>query len=530
MDGVRKLVGYAIRFNELSHDLGGFRERIVPSAWNPANNADDIYATLNHDTNQLLGRTASGTLRVSADAYGVLYEIDLPDTQVGRDVAELAKRGDLRGSSFTFRVLDGGQQTVDDYDPETGLPIREITSMSVMELGPVVNPAYPTTTAGARALENGTEMPNIDIDAARKAYADAERAEKLSADIRAAEANGEKRADDVAEIRAELKRLEVEQTRAYAALTAMKSPAETAAIGRKVSAGELLHRSIQEKRGVTVVGTGGGFTPADHNKNFIDLLAPKSVFLSSGVQRVVTKGNEWKTPVITTDFAPGFIGELESLPSGGFTAGLLTVVPKKIAASETLTNELVNDSDGLGLNAVATSMLRSVALGFDKEALSGTNASGDGFTGIANTTGIQALPVTGDPADLGPFAEAFGMLEAANAEASVIVMHPTRWAQLQGLTDSTGRQLLSAGAGSGTDGVSRSILGVPVKVSPYVDANTILVYDASQVYAVIRQDAQFTTSSDAGFFIDGIGARAIMRANIAVPNVAAVVKMSIAVA
>ncbi|MFE9026235.1 HK97 family phage prohead protease [Streptomyces iakyrus] len=157
-DGRISMRGYAYRFNELSHDLGGFRERIVPGAGAPAMRQNDVYATFNHDSSALLGRTSSGTLRVGEDREGGWYEIDLPDTTVGRDVAELLKRGDLRGSSFTFRVLDGGQRRADEDDPDTGLPVREITAMDVVELGPVTNPAYPTTQAALRSINEALRI------------------------------------------------------------------------------------------------------------------------------------------------------------------------------------------------------------------------------------------------------------------------------------------------------------------------------------------------------------------------------------
>ncbi|MFC9739150.1 HK97 family phage prohead protease [Streptomyces noursei] len=140
--------GYAYRFNELSHNLGGFRERIMPGAGIDSLRANDVFATFNHDVNNVLGRASSGTLRTGEDAEGGWYEIDLPNTTVGRDLAELLKRGDVRGSSFTFRVNQDGQRRAANDDSETGLPVREITRMDVVELGPVLNPAYPTTDAG----------------------------------------------------------------------------------------------------------------------------------------------------------------------------------------------------------------------------------------------------------------------------------------------------------------------------------------------------------------------------------------------
>ena len=152
-DGRISMRGYAYRFNELSSNLGGFRERIMPGAGGPSLRQNDVIATFNHDVRALLGRVSSGTLSVGEDREGGWYEIDLPDTTTGRDVAELLKRGDLRGSSFTFRVLDGGQRRADEDDPETGLPVREITAMDVVEVGPVVTPAYPTTQAALRSIE-----------------------------------------------------------------------------------------------------------------------------------------------------------------------------------------------------------------------------------------------------------------------------------------------------------------------------------------------------------------------------------------
>ena len=145
--------GYAYRFNELSHNLGGFRERILPGAGANSLHVNDVFATFNHDNNNVLGRQAAGTLRTGEDDEGGWYEIDLPNTTVGRDLAELLKRGDVNGSSFTFRVKADGQRRASEDDPETGLPVREITSMDVVEVGPVLNPAYPTTDAALRSIE-----------------------------------------------------------------------------------------------------------------------------------------------------------------------------------------------------------------------------------------------------------------------------------------------------------------------------------------------------------------------------------------
>src|SRR5215475_2335681 len=50
-------------------------ERIAPGAFDRAVREDDVRGLMNHDPNLLLGRTAAGTLKLSADATGLRYEI-----------------------------------------------------------------------------------------------------------------------------------------------------------------------------------------------------------------------------------------------------------------------------------------------------------------------------------------------------------------------------------------------------------------------------------------------------------------------
>src|SRR3972149_2272748 len=78
-----QLVGYAAVFNSRSEDLGGFREIIMPGAFD-----------------RRLGRTASKTTRLEVDEKGLRAEIDVPDTQDGRDTLTLVQRGDLSQMSF----------------------------------------------------------------------------------------------------------------------------------------------------------------------------------------------------------------------------------------------------------------------------------------------------------------------------------------------------------------------------------------------------------------------------------------------
>jgi hypothetical protein len=150
--GTRTLVGYGAVFGKLSQDLGGFREVIEPAAFNrTVQNNKDILVTMNHNVDQLLGRSGAGTARISVDEVGVRYEVDLPDTATGRTVEVLASRGDLFGSSFTFSVPDKGATVEKDED---GRKLRRLHEVRLYELGPVVSPAYLDTTVALRSIES----------------------------------------------------------------------------------------------------------------------------------------------------------------------------------------------------------------------------------------------------------------------------------------------------------------------------------------------------------------------------------------
>lgn len=63
----------------------------------------DAFGLWNHDTGQVLARVAAKTLRLRESSEGLIYELDLPSTTLGRDVEELAKRGEIGGVSIGFR-------------------------------------------------------------------------------------------------------------------------------------------------------------------------------------------------------------------------------------------------------------------------------------------------------------------------------------------------------------------------------------------------------------------------------------------
>lgn len=147
--GARTIRGHAAVFNQLSEDLGGFREQIAPGAFAEALEKDDVRALFNHDPNFILGRNVAKTLRLSEDARGLAIEIDPPDTQAARDLLVSMERGDVTQMSFGFSVRPGGQDWAKD---DEGRTIRTLKKLRLYDVSPVVFPAYPQTDVAVRSL------------------------------------------------------------------------------------------------------------------------------------------------------------------------------------------------------------------------------------------------------------------------------------------------------------------------------------------------------------------------------------------
>ena len=132
--------GIAVVYDQLSLDLGGYRERIAPGA---ITFADDVWALYCHNTDQVLGRVSAGTLRLVSLLDGVHFEVTPPDTQYVRDMRASMDRGDVSGCSFGFFLLQ------EDWVVENNTPVRVVTRGVLHEItiGPM--PVYPQTSAQA---------------------------------------------------------------------------------------------------------------------------------------------------------------------------------------------------------------------------------------------------------------------------------------------------------------------------------------------------------------------------------------------
>jgi HK97 family phage prohead protease len=160
----RMIGGYALKFNRLSQNLGGYIERIAPSFTNQsrADGFAGVVCRYNHSDELLLGTTSSGTLQCSVDDTGLLYEVDCPECR--SDVLEMVSRKDVAYSSFAFEVHEQEWGTTADNVPQ-----RTLISGRIIDVAPVSSPAYRDTSVAMRTLADRMSAPYEDVIAMAKA-------------------------------------------------------------------------------------------------------------------------------------------------------------------------------------------------------------------------------------------------------------------------------------------------------------------------------------------------------------------------
>lgn len=147
-DGGKKFVGRAVVYNEPSNLIyGQFREELLPGCFSDSLSAGrDVYCSIDHDMNRLLGRQSAGTLILKPDERGIEVEVPIPEYSYAKDLTLAIQRRDLTGMSFIFDVLD------DDWSMKDGKRHRVVKKADLYEVAFVFFPAYPETEAGLRSV------------------------------------------------------------------------------------------------------------------------------------------------------------------------------------------------------------------------------------------------------------------------------------------------------------------------------------------------------------------------------------------
>jgi len=172
-----EITGHAAVFNEMSVDMWGWRERIMPGAFTRAiKEKQDVRGLINHDPNLVIGRTKSGTLELGEDKQGLTFNCNLPDTSYARDIAETVGRGDIDQCSFGFIARKATWSEEPDPDnPKEQIVVRQIEDVDLFDISVVTYPAYEGTDASARMEMRSIALENAPPAIRRKLGADKKR-------------------------------------------------------------------------------------------------------------------------------------------------------------------------------------------------------------------------------------------------------------------------------------------------------------------------------------------------------------------
>lgn len=134
-----------------------FYEKIAAGAFDNvlADKGLNTIHTVDHIRIKLLGRVSSGTLALSTDAKGLKATVEMPDTNLGRDMVVMIERRDYFECSFIFTIAEKGVS----YDRGEDIPVRTITDIArLIDTAFVIDGAYADTEIKKRAVTEDWEI------------------------------------------------------------------------------------------------------------------------------------------------------------------------------------------------------------------------------------------------------------------------------------------------------------------------------------------------------------------------------------
>lgn len=156
------LQGYALTFNSLSEDLGGFKEIIISGALDGCK-MDNVILNVNHDMDKVLARNNKldgiGSLKLTIDEKGLFFDAIPTDTTYSRDLISNMAAGIINKCSFAF-LLDYSNDEAQKWEWDNGIigyDLRRIYKIKeIFDVSIVTTPAYEGTscTSYKRAKES----------------------------------------------------------------------------------------------------------------------------------------------------------------------------------------------------------------------------------------------------------------------------------------------------------------------------------------------------------------------------------------
>jgi len=155
------LDGYGATFGdwtEIYDRSGSFMEQIAPGAFKRTIGQRTPVLQFDHGAHPLIGSIPLGRITsISEDGHGLRVKARLSDNWLVEPVRDAIRDGAVTGMSFRFRVV------ADQWEQRDGTDYRTITEVELYEVGPVVFPAYESTTVGVRSRQTALALTDPEV-------------------------------------------------------------------------------------------------------------------------------------------------------------------------------------------------------------------------------------------------------------------------------------------------------------------------------------------------------------------------------
>lgn len=153
------LEGYAAVFNtwtDIVDRQGEYRERITPGAFKRSIGQRTPVLQFDHGSHPLIGSIPLGRITsITEDDHGLKVRARLSDNWLVEPVRDAIRDGSVTGMSFRFRPVR--EEWNEDRSERTHHEVE------VFEAGPVVWPAYETTSVGVRSRETALALQDPEV-------------------------------------------------------------------------------------------------------------------------------------------------------------------------------------------------------------------------------------------------------------------------------------------------------------------------------------------------------------------------------
>ncbi|MGD7707248.1 phage major capsid protein [Microlunatus sp. Y2014] len=238
---------------------------------------------------------------------------------------------------------------------------------------------------------------------------------------------------------------------------------------------------------------------------------------------VHTDSHDYRIPMVLADPTAGWVAEGSEIPATDADLDEELVTPAKLAGLTIISRELSEDTNPEAAATVGAGLARDIARKLDAAFFGSKGADVVQPAGLEDLLGVST--VSGAFTNTDPFSEAVAAAEQVGATVSSFVTDPATALTLAKVKRATGSNepLL------GTDAMSptrRTVLGLPLLVSPAVTVGTVWALPKARVFVVIRSDARIDVNPSVYFTSDRVAVRATMRVGFGFAHPAAVVKIT----